>query len=100
MSELKKTQMVDLTIEPVLTEKKEVNQEKFKLTAKGAITFVIYMIISSYAAYLSISCSKDSHMIMRGIYAFFAFTGGIFYLIAYALFKKGLCTPRYLNNSV
>lgn len=92
MSELQ-NQKTDLTVKPAepVAEPLPSKKEETKMTVKHILCVIFYLICSSYAAYLSLSCSQDSHMIMRSIYALFAFSGGIFYLIAYSIFKQGLC---------
>ena len=69
------------------------NQEKVKQYQFSLLDLVI-ILVSFYAVYLSWSCNtmKKVDLLLKLIYAFFAFLFGMPYVLFYAVFKEKL-TP-------
>ena len=65
-----------------------------KITAFRIIYSIISFAVSVYAVYLSWSCNTAANVnvLLKVIYAFFAFIFGFLYLIFYFIFRAGTCT--------
>jgi hypothetical protein len=59
----------------------------------SSITFLLMLIINSYAAYLSWECNsrKDYPLVLKVVFSFFAFIFGSLYLLYYILFRFDEC---------
>lgn len=59
----------------------------------STITFLLMLIINSYAAYLSWECNskKDYPLVLKIVFSFFAFMFGSLYLLYYILFRFDDC---------
>lgn len=66
---------------------------KKQWTAFSIIYSIISTAVSIYAVYLSWSCNTaaDVNVLLKIIYAFFAFIFGFIYLIFYFIFRAGTC---------
>jgi CHASE2 domain-containing sensor protein len=65
-----------------------------QMTAFRIIYSIISFAVSVYAVYLSWSCNSAANVnvLLKVIYAFFAFIFGFLYLIFYFIFRAGTCT--------
>jgi cell division protein FtsL len=59
----------------------------------SSITFLLMLIINSYAAYLSWECNsnKEYPLVLKVVFSFFAFIFGSIYLLYYILFRFDEC---------
>jgi len=59
----------------------------------STITFLLMLLINSYAAYLSWECNsgKEYPLVLKIVFSFFAFTFGSLYLLYYILFRFDEC---------
>lgn len=76
-----------------MSERKREEEEKKPLTPLEIIFCIILLVISVYSASISWNCksNRGRPMIIRIIYAFFAFTFGVLYQIIHAFRKDGKC---------
>jgi hypothetical protein len=68
----------------------------------GSLTFLLMLLINSYAAYLSWDCNTNNNypLLLKVLFAFFAFMFGSLYMIYYVLFRFDTCNTfsKYDNN--
>ena len=59
----------------------------------GSSTFILMLLINSYAAYLSWECNTNNNypLLLKVLFAFFAFMFGSLYIVYYILFKFDDC---------
>jgi len=71
------------------------SEENDCISVADVASFVFYLLMSSYALYLSWSCNSAKGVSVLGklFYGFFAFNFGIVYLIFYMIFVSGTCAP-------
>lgn len=64
------------------------------------LSFILYLIISVYALYLSWTCNtiRGLPVLTKAFYGFFAFNFGSLYLIFYLFFIYGTCIPSTTLN--
>jgi hypothetical protein len=77
----------------LFTNQKENFQDENDLTIFTILSFIISLIISLYAAFLSYTCSSQSDKPTQIIFAIFAYLWGFVYLIYYFFFNflSGRC---------
>ena len=68
-------------------------QNNNKANKISSVTFLLMLIINSYAAYLSWECNSHKHypLVLKVVFSFFAFLFGSIYLLYYILFKFDDC---------
>lgn len=77
-------------------EKKEHFQiGNINISISNIISSVISIAISAFAAYLSWECNRNTHTVLRVVYAVLAFIFGLFYLIYYAIYRVVLKKKCY-----
>ena len=64
------------------------------------VNFIISAVIGGFAAYLSWKCNTltETNIILKVIFAIFAFLFGLFYLILYFIFRWGDC--KYIREKM
>ena len=78
-------------------EEYEDDEEEYQNNNKASkisnITFILMLIINSYAAYLSWECNsnKGYPLVLKVVFSFFAFIFGSIYLLYYILFRFDEC---------
>ena len=60
-------------------------------------TFILMLLINSYAAYLSWECNTNNNypLLLKVLFAFFAFMFGSLYIVYYVLFKFDTCNSFF-----
>jgi hypothetical protein len=81
---------------PSVYEKEKENKEIVKKTEVISSFNIISFIISCFAVYLSWTCNTavGVHLVLKLIYAFFAFVFGFIYLIYYLLVRGDMCSQH------
>jgi hypothetical protein len=77
----------------------EKRTEKFEGAARGGISamqvliYAVSLAVCVYAVYLSWSCNTAAgvNVVLKVVYAIFAFIFGLLYLIFYFIFRAGTC---------
>jgi len=74
-------------------------QNKNKANKISNMTFLLMLIINSYAAFLSWECNthKEYPILLKIVFSFFAFIFGTIYLLYYILFKFDDCN-KFSHN--
>ena len=74
-------------------DEEEEYQNNNKASKISNITFILMLIINSYAAYLSWECNsnKGYPLVLKVVFSFFAFVFGSIYLLYYILFRFDEC---------
>jgi hypothetical protein len=75
-------------------------ENKNKANKISNITFLLMLIINSYAAYLSWECNthKNYPLLLKVVFSFFAFVFGTIYLLYYILFRFDAC--NHFSSSI
>jgi len=70
-----------------------------KSTNMSIGTFLLMLIINSYAAYLSWECNTRNNypLSLKILFSFFAFSFGSLYILYYILFRFDMCNTFVLN---
>jgi hypothetical protein len=71
-----------------------------KANKVSSVTFLLMLLINSYAAYLSWECNsnKGYPLALKVVFSFFAFIFGTMYLLYYILFRFDECNRFNINN--
>jgi hypothetical protein len=71
-----------------------------KANKVSSVTFLLMLLINSYAAYLSWECNsnKGYPLALKVVFSFFAFIFGTTYLLYYILFRFDDCNKFNINN--
>lgn len=82
-------------------EEEEEYHNNNKASKISNITFILMLIINSYAAYLSWECNsnKGYPLVLKVVFSFFAFVFGSIYLLYYILFRFDECN-QFKNRSL
>lgn len=97
VNNIKVTNVKPNATESVLIEENEDDEEEYVINNKAnkvsSVTFLLMLLINSYAAYLSWECNsnKGYPLALKIVFSFFAFIFGTMYLLYYILFRFDDC---------
>ena len=106
VNNIKVTNVKPNVSESVIIEENEDDEEEYVINNKAnkvsSVTFLLMLLINSYAAYLSWECNsnKGYPLALKIVFSFFAFIFGTMYLLYYILFRFDECNKFTGSSSI